>query len=185
MRRSLSYRTPHSSDSAFFWLILLVTLCGLFYSASSLAHEPVTRVYLVRHSEKVDSSRDSVLSETGQERARELAHTLIDAEIRAIYVTAYQRSRQTAEPLAQQLGLELQQYPAADAEALREMVLQDHPGESVLVVGHSNTLASIAEAWGVPGLPELQENQYDRLWVIHQQGSSSEFQALRYGAVSP
>lgn len=185
MHRSLALQTTRRPISAFSWLILMVTLCGLFYSSFSLAHEPVTRVYLVRHSEKVDSSRDPVLSEAGQARAQELAHTLIDAEIRAIYVTAYQRSRLTAEPLAQRLGLELQQYPAADAEALREIVLQNHSGESVLVVGHSNTLASIAEAWGIPGLPELQEDQYDRLWVIHQQGGSAEFQALRYGVVSP
>src|SRR5687768_534547 len=65
-----------------------------------------TTVVVVRHAEKsTDDPQDPSLSATGQERARLLTSVLKNAGVTSIYTTQYKRTRQTAEPLAQQLGI--------------------------------------------------------------------------------
>ena len=51
------------------------------------------------------------LNQAGQCQAREIADLLAAAPIRAIYASPLERARQTAEPLATRLGLEVQLHP--------------------------------------------------------------------------
>lgn len=175
---------PKSLLSGYLALILCAVLVLPIVSAESeVARE--TTIYIVRHSEKTDQGADPELSVAGQQRARELAHVLQDIDVAAIYVTAYKRSQQSALVLAQQHQLAVSEYPAGEPETLRQQVLAQHAGASVVVVAHSNTVAAIAAAFGVTGLSDLDESNYDRLWVVHHRPEGSVFQALRYGASSP
>ena len=74
-------------------------------------------VILVRHGEKLDSSRDSVLSPAGEARALRLAQMLAASGIRAIYTTEYRRTILLAAPLAKQLGVTPVAVPGADQDA--------------------------------------------------------------------
>lgn len=163
-----------------------VLAVGPLASSPEASSVPATTVYLVRHGEKADSSRDPELSDAGHARARSLAHVLTDAGIDAIFVTDTQRSRQTAAPTAAATGLTPTQYDARDAAALAATIAADHAGQQVLVVGHSNTLDDIAAAFGVTGLADLEESQFDRLYVVRRSaGGHSELAPLRYGAPTP
>jgi broad specificity phosphatase PhoE len=145
-----------------------------------------TSVYIVRHGEKADASRDPALSTAGQARARTLAHVLSDAGLDAIFVTDTQRSRQTAAPVAAATGLAPTQYDARDAAALAATIAAEHAGQQVLVVGHSNTLDDIAAAFGIAGLADLEESQFDRLYVVRSSpGIDGELLMLRYGVATP
>src|SRR5258708_6009468 len=57
-------------------------------------------IIVVRHPEKEDASKDTVLSKAGGARARDLARHLRDAGVTAIVTSQYQRTSLTAQPLA-------------------------------------------------------------------------------------
>ena len=118
-------------------------------------------LFLVRHAEKVDNSRDAALSAAGEARARALAQKLGDAGITAIFATQYQRTQKTAAPLAARLKLPVQTHAADDTAGLVELLRKQ---DRALVVGHSNTLPEIARAFGVT--IEVPDEEYDGFYVI-------------------
>ncbi len=137
-------------------------------SAVSVAGEQ-TRFVIVRHAEKsLDDPKDPTLSDTGRERAQRLAGLLTGERVAAVYATGYRRTQMTASPTAQAHGLQVRTYaaeiPAADfAAALRNM----HPTGTVLVIGHSNTVAAIASALCSCVVALLREDEYDRWVTVH------------------
>lgn len=121
-------------------------------------------IYLVRHAEKVDESRDPALSLLGQKRAIDLALHLRDAEIKKIYVSEFQRTQKTAEVLAAQIKVTAQTLPAKDMQKLVAILKSE--SENVLVVAHSNTLPDILKALGVANVTPVADNEYDRLVLL-------------------
>ena len=138
-------------------------------------------VFLVRHAEKVDSSNDPDLSETGKERALELAKVLRSANIEYIHSSDYIRTRETAMPIAQELGLTTEIY---DAGALEDLVQKlRNAGGIHLVVGHSNTTPSVVRLLGGdPGSEINEAREYDRLYILTGLGEGDLSSTLiRYG----
>jgi len=123
-------------------------------------------VILVRHAEKIDSSKDPSLSETGQARARSLAVLLARAEVAAVYASEYQRTRQTAEPLAAALNLPVQSFPAADSAGLAERLRTLHSDDVVLVVGHSDTLPDLMKLLGHPAVETIEDDDFGSVFVL-------------------
>ena len=87
-------------------------------------------LHFVRHGEtdwnregRVQGHSDVPLSERGREQARELAATLGERPIGAIWSSDLRRALETAEPLARALGLEVRVTPA-----LRERSFGVHEG---------------------------------------------------------
>lgn len=119
-------------------------------------------LFLVRHAEKVDNSKDAALSPAGQARAKALALTLRDAGVSSIYATQYQRTKATAQPLAEALKLHVHLHPADDTAGLVALLHKERG--RALVVGHSNTLPEIAAAYGVK--LSIEDDQYDGLFMI-------------------
>ncbi|MEZ5716232.1 MAG: hypothetical protein R3D85_14405 [Paracoccaceae bacterium] len=52
----------------------------------------------------------------------------------------------------------------------------------MLVVAHSNTIDDIAGALGVPGLGELAESQFDRMFILSRNWCGTRLIRLRFGA---
>jgi len=140
-------------------------------------------VLLVRHAERAAEPKDDPgLTTAGQVRAQALATALAQAGVTAIITTQYQRSRDTAAPLATALGItpELvatrrgEDHIAAVAAAVRRLQ------GVVLVVGHGNTVPQIAHTLrsGAPQGPDFCETSYGHLWVLQGQSLAK----LRYGA---
>ena len=131
-----------------------------------------TTVIVVRHAERAsETDRDSPLSPAGETRARALADALADAGISTVLATQYQRTRNTAGPLAERLGVPVQvEESGSDAAqsvaSLAERIRARHAGETVLVVGHSNTVPLIVRALGGADVGELQSGDYDNLFVV-------------------
>lgn len=134
---------------------------------------PTTTVVVVRHAEKsTDDPRDPSLSEAGQERARALSAVLKDAGITDIYTTQYKRTRQTAEPLAQQFGISITERPinaansATYARDLAQEIRVRSEGKGVLVVGHSNTVPDIVRLLTGIAVPAMTDDEYDHIFVV-------------------
>ena len=122
---------------------------------------------VVRHAEKrVDDAVDSPLSEMGHARAQRLASLLGGEPLVAVYATQFRRTRETAEPVARSHGIQITSYDAAVAAgSLATQLRADHPRGTVLVVGHSNTVADIVSALSGQTVEPLTEAQFD---VIHE-----------------
>jgi broad specificity phosphatase PhoE len=135
--------------------------------------QATTTMIFVRHAEKalipVD---DPGLSPEGRARAEELARQLVDADvvagIDAIYSTDTRRTRETALPVAEALGLDIQTYiNQEDDEPVVDAMVRDNKGKIILVVGHSNTVPTMIAALGASKkVPPIAESEYDNLYLI-------------------
>lgn len=146
----------------------------------STASPPLV-VFLVRHAEKLPTGQDPELSEAGKARAQTLSHTLKDADLQHVHSTEYQRTMQTAAPIAKRTQQTIQNYNpgklAQFANSLRKS------GGRHLVVGHSNTTLTLVELLGGDaGLPMDEKAEYDRLYAVSV-GSTGEVSSvlMRYG----
>ena len=163
---------------------------GIFLAAAILlrvcfqhAFSPATTVFMVRHAEKAARpAKDPPLTAAGHERARTLCRILQKMEISAIYATRYDRTRQTALPLAEAFDLPVIQYDARDYDGLVDRIRSDHAGEVVLVVGHSNTVPGIIDAFGADPAPPIADDEYDNLYAVTLSGKmKARVFILKYG----
>jgi broad specificity phosphatase PhoE len=143
---------------------------------------PAATIIVVRHAERnAGMTADVLLNPAGEARARELARVLKDAKIGAIFTTEVRRTQQTAEPTAAQFHLQPVVIAAKDVDALvaRLQALPDE--ETVLVVGHSNTVPLVVEKLG-GSVPALGDAEYDRMVVVVTKGRGKPaVVTLRYG----
>ncbi|HEX6929625.1 MAG TPA: histidine phosphatase family protein [Gammaproteobacteria bacterium] len=158
--------------------LIAVLLLALLPACAVHAPDAVPTVYIVRHAEKADG-KDPALSTAGAARAGALAARLEGAGVTRIFSTDTLRTRSTAAPLAERLGLITEIYDHRQPAKLVESIRSS--GETVLVVGHSNTIAQIATAFGVDAGPAVRDDEYDRLYVIALDAGGPAVQILRYG----
>ncbi len=146
-----------------------------------------TVVILVRHAEKNEHKPggDSGLDPKGIVRAQELKRALADAGVRAVYSSQFPRSRLTAEPLAQALGDSVRTYDANRNDLLAARIHREHRGQTVVVVGHTDSMGEFFESLTGARLNEGSAIAYDRLFVIALLADGRHtITRLRYGAHS-
>lgn len=135
----------------------------LAFCAAQVAANANT-IYLTRHAEKSATGTDPVLTAEGQVRATNIAATLKDAQVKHIYSTAYQRTQQTAQPLATYLNLPVTTYDGGQLATFAQQ-LRALP-DNALVVGHSDTTPElIRQLGGDPG-SAIAETEFDRLYQM-------------------
>ncbi|MFG6463213.1 histidine phosphatase family protein [Roseateles sp. DXS20W] len=170
-------------------LSFLSAACLLTASLALPARAAPDLVIVVRHAEKAaEGGSDPALSPAGEQRAQALAQALAGLRVNAIVTTQYQRTRATAAPLAQALGLQPQVietrrgdmpgHVQAVADAVRAQT------GTVLVVGHSNTVTPLLAALGGPKLPELCETSFHHAFVLQPAAAPLRWAQLSYGAPS-
>ena len=145
----------------------------LLLAACSPKQEPKT-VYIVRHAEKILEGDDPSLSVAGTARSKKLAQILEQKEIQHIFSTNTIRTKTTAQPLADAIGLTIEIYDAKNHDDLvRE--LRERTG-NILVVGHSNTVNHLVNYFVSSGVkyPELQDIEYNFIFEVElkEDGSS-------------
>ena len=149
------------------FVILFYVVCSAAY-----AKQKITTVLLVRHSEKLTTPADDpVLSPQGTVRAQLLVRMFENSGLNAIYTSQFTRTKLTAEPLAKRFGIPLETVDAKTTNKLVESILSKHSGGTVLVVGHSNTLPEIIEALGAGKIQEIDDLDYDNIYVVTVSGN--------------
>ena len=146
----------------------LCTLAILLFMTTLQAQETTT-LYLIRHAEKADATKDTELSEAGKVRAKKWRAFFSDRNISAIYATPYKRTIATVTPLAEKLGLNINSYNPSqlDLKSVAEM----HRGKSVLIVGHSNTLPShVNKLLNENKYAEIDESEFGTLYIVTVKG---------------
>ena len=169
--------------------VLVVPLLAMVAAAPARI-APATVVLVVRHAERAPGSGDPPISEAGQTRALALAEIGKTTGVSAIITTQLQRTRQTAAPLAEALGIAVEvvttQSDVAKHAADVAAAVRRHAGKTVLVVGHSNTVPAIVAALGGTKVPDLCDPEYDALFtlVLDAEGGVRTVRT-RFGAPTP
>jgi 2,3-bisphosphoglycerate-dependent phosphoglycerate mutase len=114
---------------------LFITVFFLAISVHAIGQ--TTTVFFIRHAEKVDQSKNPELSKIGQERAQHWKTLFAQVPLKAIYSTNYLRTIQTATPIATSKNLPILTYDLKDITL--EKLKKEHNGQTLLIVGHSNT----------------------------------------------
>ena len=160
--------------------------------ATDAADIAPTTIILVRHAEKAPApANDPPLDSIGMHRARMLLDVVRDANVGAVYITPFARTRLTADPVAKARGLTPIVVPTTGGGAVHvttvaDRVRAEQRGRTTLVVGHSNTIPAIVRALGGTAPAELAEHQYDDLFVVTilPSGEVTTLRA-RYGPANP
>ncbi|MBL7979827.1 MAG: histidine phosphatase family protein [Bacteroidetes Order II. Incertae sedis bacterium] len=132
-----------------------------------------TNVILVRHAEKaLDQGNDPSLTEVGKARASQLVDRLADANISALYATQFKRTQETLLPLGQRYALPVVVLEVAQSnwdvfpETLKNHILANHCGKTVVVAHHSNTIPHIINAWAGTNMKDLEDTDYGNLFLL-------------------
>lgn len=169
----------------------LIVGCALFLPVHGLRAQvdKPTVVILARHAEKgAEPANDPPLTQLGEARARALWDAVKDAGVEAIIVTQFARTKQTAAPTAMATGLtpEVVQT-SADPNATGAMAdaIRKHAGQTILVIGHSNTVPLIIAALGVKQPFSICDASYDNLYVVTLNGQNARLIRGKFGERTP
>ncbi len=118
------------------FLIVLISCNNLIAQETDTS----TTYFLIRHAEKDrtdPSNKDPFLTQDGLARALKWADVFKDVAIHAVYSTAYNRTRQTAQPTAL---LKKQKIRLYNPKLINiDTFKKETQGKTVLIVGHSNS----------------------------------------------
>jgi broad specificity phosphatase PhoE len=139
-------------------------------------------IVVIRHAERVETGNDPGLTEVGQKRAVLLARMLRQAGVTAIFTSTWRRTKETAAPLAEALHV-TPQVLQDDPTAARGQLLSG--GDRVLVVGHTDTVPALIAGFDGPADVVIQNDEFDRMFVLTVGHGQPALLAMRYGAGKP
>jgi len=149
--------------------LFALTLSALSACATTPAPAPPP-TWVVRHLNTPAGERDPDLTAEGQRAATALATWFRADPPRAIFVSDFRRTRQTAAPLAARLGLTPVVYDPADAPGL---IARVRAGPlPALIVGHSNTVPDIVAQLGGARPGPLVHEDFGDIWRIGPDGAT-------------
>lgn len=158
------------------WRNYWIAGCLLFCTSICWADEQ--HWYFVRHFEKLSGENPGLTIE-GQQRAQSLARFFADIPLTKIYSTDYQRTRQSVQPVAEMLAMEIEFYSAA---RLADFANTLGASDRILVVGHSNTTPELVRLMGGQAKP-MSEQDFGRLFILSKntQGVNTQSVILPFG----
>lgn len=140
----------------------LILLLACLAAAPALAKDPP--IYVTRHYDTPAGERDPDLLAQGKARAEALARWFKGRTLKAIYVSDFKRTRQTAAPLAAKRGITPETYDPRDTPAI--LARARAARAPVLIVGHSNTVPDIVAQLGGERPAELKHEDFGDIWTI-------------------
>ena len=168
MAEQIAESKPGFKTALVFSMLFAILAAVLVFAYYATFRRPVTTLILVRHAEKIidPNNPDIDLNADGQARAQELVRMFGDAGINAIYATQYKRTQETVKPLADRLGLPINQVNAKNTGDLLAQIRAQHSGHTIFIVGHNNTVPEIIAAAGGPQYEIIPESEYDNLFIV-------------------
>jgi len=147
-------------------VLLLLVVAGLLVRPA-VAHAQKL-VYVFRHAERADeparNQNDPGLSAAGLARANRLAAMLGESGARAIFVTAFRRTTETAQPLATKLKIKLDVMPMS-VNVFTSDLKNRHANDIVVVVAHSSTIPGLIKGLGGSDV-RVDDSDYESFFVV-------------------
>ncbi len=153
-------------------------------SSVTIAQEQDTlTIYLFRHAEKEAIGQDPDLTPAGVERAQTLQKVISEPEVTRLFSTNTRRTTQTIQPFSDEYEKEIEFYDPRDLEAFAD-TLRSLRGV-IIVVGHSNTTPRLVSLITGQEIPDLDETEYDQLFIIQRFGGHIAMTRLRIPPFTP
>lgn len=167
-------------------LLLLLLFVGL---QQTIYAQKVLKVWVVRHAEKDTANpkdQDPDLSAAGAKRAEALKKELKSQRLDSIFSTDYKRTKLTGFPLADITGISIKTYNPAKVDVLAKSLKMNAQGKKILIIGHSNTVLEIIEAFGGKRpIEKLTDDDYSYLFSLTIKGDKVEVKTEKYGDKEP
>jgi len=166
----------------------ILTTCTILLFASALNAQK-QRFIIIRHAEKDTTiigsqmmQADPPLSSKGQERAQSLISKFRKYKISKIYSTNYDRTKSTALPLANFIGLSINNYDPRNLKAFAdELIKIENQSKTILIVGHSNTSPRLVNLLLDKDLYiDLNESVYNQYWIVKINGQRKHAKVVTY-----
>ncbi len=165
---------------------MMAAVLGLLGCASKQRADATTTVILVRHGEKAaEPATDPALTPAGATRAQQLVDAVGARQVTAVFTSMYARSVQTAEPVAMKSKVTPEVFDPRDVSHVQLVMdaVNKHRGETILIVGHSNTVPELIAALGAAKPAEICEGEYDNFYVVTMPATgAATVEAMKYGA---
>jgi broad specificity phosphatase PhoE len=135
-------------------------------------------IFVLRHADKLPGAHQDGLLPKGIERARLLARMLAGSGVTRAYHSEAVRTLQTIEPLKQRLGAalivkEIKGDAGTHVAGIIDEVAALAADTVVLVVTHSDTVGLIIEALGGGPIETMEDQQFDKLFVLFRASTSA------------
>ncbi|AGH94542.1 histidine phosphatase family protein [Pseudobdellovibrio exovorus] len=167
------------SKIGFIYILSAVIQVSSLLSPNSAWAEP-SDIYVIRHAEKPNDDSQTHLSKKGYERAQALVQVFSSENSRfkvpQVIVAQHPRKKkgsirsiETAAPLAESLGLEVDtSFEVKDALNMARHVLSsdETDGKVVLIVWGHDEIPDIAKAFGAKNLSYWRSQDFDRVWYF-------------------
>ncbi len=150
---------------------------------TNLVQDTATTFIVLRHAETIGGGTNPNLSTEGLARAEELSRILANVPIEAVFASNYNRTKQTAQPTADDKGLIVNIYDPLNQAPLVDQWLNTYRGKTVLVLGHSNTAPALLNLFlGSNQYGTLPDTEYDNLFIatVSEKGRAKVLH-LKYG----
>ncbi len=156
---------------------------------TSVLNAQKQRFIILRHAEKdttVAGSQimqaDPPLNIKGQERAGSLIRKFKKYKISTIYSTDYNRTKSTVLPLANAVGLSINNYDPKQLKTFAdELKAPANHSKTILVVGHSNTSPRLVNILlGKDAYKDLDESVYNQYWVVKLNGQRKHAKVIHF-----
>jgi phosphohistidine phosphatase SixA len=145
----------------------VLSLLYLLFIFNHLIVQAQSTIFVTRHADRYGTEPDPSLTPKGEEQARSLAQLLSDANVKHIFTTELIRTQETAGPLAERINVAPVVVPQDNFDELIEKVRGSlRPNESILVVGHRETVPKIVHALTGKNVPPMGSGEYGRLVAI-------------------
>jgi len=133
---------------------------------------------VVRHAEKSGFTYDSPLSNKDSKRAEALINAIGNEKLSAIYSTQMIRTKQTAHPISIYKGIQPTEVDKDQIGELCQVLCTLHKKETVLVVGHSDT---IPELFTCLGITKTVDPEYGDLFIVTFPSGGAAFEKSHFG----
>ncbi len=152
-------------------LILCIVFTIPIFSQEDIQNinQKTSNYYFIRHAEKdrsIEGIKNPHLTKIGLARAQNWAKTLKHVSFDAIYSTDYYRTKETAQPIADNKRFEIKSYNprSLDIDNFKE----ETKGKTVLIVGHSNTTPKfVNKLIGKEKYKQIDDSNNSNLYIVH------------------
>ena len=149
-------------------LLLSALLAALVVPFAAAAQEAV---YVIRHAEKELTGEDPSITNEGKARAAAWAEMLQHVGLDVVFTSDAKRTRETGDIIANKLELPAHVVERADTGGLTDLLSFDHEEDTVLVVGHAETIPGILKNFGAFNDLDISQTDFANLFIVLQPGS--------------